>query len=37
MVFSWDALIISGALLIIAWVIFYRWRLQEKAPENTQN
>lgn len=33
MIVSWDAMLIAGALLIVAWVIFYRWRLQEKAPE----
>lgn len=30
---SWDALLIAGAILILAWVIFYRWRLQEKVYE----
>jgi len=28
---SWDSLLIAGAILILAWVIFYRWRLQEKS------
>lgn len=30
MIFSWDAMLIAGSLLIVAWVIFYRWKLQER-------
>ena len=29
MMFSYDALIIAGAILILAIVILYRWRQQE--------
>jgi len=32
---SWDALVIAGSILILAWVIFYSWRLQEKQEEIT--
>lgn len=34
MIVSWDALLVAGAILILAIVIFYRWRIQEKS--NTQ-
>lgn len=32
--FSWDALLIAGSILIVAVVLFYLWRSQEKKKEN---
>lgn len=32
MIVDFGALLIAGSILILAWVIFYRWRIQEKAP-----
>jgi len=34
MIISTDAALISGAILILAIVILYRWRLQEKSYKN---
>lgn len=33
MIVDWGSLSIAGAILIVAWVIFYRWRVQEKQEE----